>query len=182
MAFTRRFRSLLVLQLTVLLLCSIVLRSLSSPIPLRSIGDSPSAYEVLQGFNFPIGLLPKGVTGYDLNESNGRFSAYLTGSCSFSLEGSYNLKYKSTIKGYISNGKLTSLEGVSVKLFWFWVDIVEVSRKGDALDFSVGIASAGFPLDNFEECPQCGCGLDCVNGHVKKLRTNPFLYEALSSS
>ncbi|XVE89624.1 hypothetical protein DITRI_Ditri20bG0011000 [Diplodiscus trichospermus] len=122
-----------------------------------------SAYDVLRDFNFPIGLLPKGVLDYDLDSSSGKFSAFLNGSCSFSLEGSYQLRYKNTIKGYISRGKLSSLEGVSVKLFFMWVNIVEVSRRGDELEFSVGIAGAGFPVDNFEECPQCGCGLDCNN-------------------
>ncbi|OMP03269.1 hypothetical protein COLO4_10538 [Corchorus olitorius] len=135
----------------------------------------PSAYEVLQDFNFPIGILPKGVLGYELDSSTGKFSAFFNGSCSFSLEGSYQLKYKNTIQGFISNGKLARLEGVSVKLWFMWVDIVEVSRRGDDLEFSVGIAGADFPIDNFEECPQCGCGLNCNDQKVRKIRKNPFI-------
>ncbi|XAR52651.1 hypothetical protein NMG60_11020827 [Bertholletia excelsa] len=147
----------------------IVLPFLLSPSPANSaVGadERLTAYEVLEGYNFPIGILPKGVIGYDLDASTGRFSAYLNGSCSFSLEGSYQLSYKSSIKGFISEGKLTKLEGVKVKLFFIWVDIIEVIRSGDNLEFSVGIASAGFSIDNFEVCPQCGCGLNCVNGGV----------------
>ncbi|XP_022747528.1 uncharacterized protein LOC111297161 [Durio zibethinus] len=135
----------------------------------------PTAYEVLKDFNFPIGLLPKGVLDYDLDSSSGKFSAFLNGSCSFSLEGSYQLKYKNIIKGYISKGKLASLEGVSVKLLFMWVNIVEVSRRGDDLEFSVGIAGAFFPIDNFEECPQCGCGVNCNNQLVRKIKKNPFV-------
>ncbi|KAL0006043.1 hypothetical protein SO802_013604 [Lithocarpus litseifolius] len=136
----------------------------------------PSVYDVIQGFNFPIGILPKGVQGYDLETSTGKFSAYFSGSCSFSLEGSYELKYKPTINGIITKGKLTSLQGVSVKLFFFWVDIIEVQRIGDNLGFSVGIAGADFPIDNFEESPQCGCGLKCNDGvQDKEVRTNPFV-------
>ncbi|XVF06016.1 hypothetical protein REPUB_Repub06bG0011800 [Reevesia pubescens] len=127
----------------------------------------PTAYEVLKDFNFPIGLLPKGVLGYDLDSSSGKFSAFLNGSCSFSLEGFYQLNYNNTIKGYISKGKLASLEGVSVKLLFMWVNIVEVSRKGDDLEFSIGNAGAGFPMDNFEDCPQCGCGLNC--NHIQQI-------------
>jgi hypothetical protein len=58
-----------------------------------------------------------------------------------------------------------------------WVDIVEVLRNGDDLEFSVGIAGAGFPIDNFEECPQCGCGLNCSGAKrkVSKIRSNPFV-------
>ncbi|KAJ7972979.1 Protein of unknown function, DUF538 [Quillaja saponaria] len=135
--------------------------------------EPPTAYELLSDYNFPPGLLPKGVVGYELDRSNGKFRAYLNGSCSFSLEGSYQLKYKSTISGYLSKDRLTGLSGVSVKVLLFWVNIVDVVRSGDDLEFSVGIASATFPLDNFYESPQCGCGLDCVNGQVRKLKLNP---------
>ncbi|PPS14309.1 hypothetical protein GOBAR_AA06276 [Gossypium barbadense] len=90
-----------------------------------------------------------------------------SGSCSFSLEGSYQLKYKSTISGIISNNRLKNLSGISVKILFLWLNIVEVVRDEDELEFSVGIASASFPIDNFYECPQCGCGLDCANSNGK---------------
>lgn len=134
-----------------------------------------SVYEVLEDYSFPVGILPKGVRGYNLDPLTGNFSAELGGSCSFSLNGSYQLKYNSAIRGYISQGKLTSLEGVSVKLFFFWVDIVEVQRKGDSIGFSVGIAGKDFPIDNFEECPQCGCGLNCNDGQLKEVRSIPIV-------
>ncbi|TYG56843.1 hypothetical protein ES288_D08G096200v1 [Gossypium darwinii] len=145
---------------------------LATSSPLNLTGDSLSPYEVLQGYNFPVGLLPQGVLKYDLDESTGRFHAYLEGSCSFSLEGSYQLKYKSTISGIISNNRLKNLSGISVKVLFLWLNIVEVVRDEDELEFSVGIASASFPIDNFYECPQCGCGLECVDskGQVSKLR------------
>ncbi|KDP23462.1 hypothetical protein JCGZ_23295 [Jatropha curcas] len=139
--------------------------------------NRPTPYEILSSYNLPVGLLPRGAIGYDLDSTTGKFSAFFNGTCSFSLEGSYQLRYKSTIKGYISRGKLASLGGVSVKLLFMWVDIVEVSRNGDDLQFSVGIAGAGFPIDNFEECPQCGCGLNCGDQRsvVPKFRSNRFV-------
>ncbi|MQL75597.1 hypothetical protein Taro_007986 [Colocasia esculenta] len=121
-----------------------------------------SAYAVLESYDFPAGLLPKSVVGYELDASTGRFSAYLNGTCSFSIEGSYQLRYKSTVSGYISDGRLLELNGVSVKVLFFWVNIIEVTRKGDDLTFSVGIASADFSVDNFLESPQCGCGFECL--------------------
>ncbi|OIW20533.1 hypothetical protein TanjilG_14341 [Lupinus angustifolius] len=129
--------------------------------PLLTSSSAPTAYELLQQYNFPGGILPKGITGYEIDESSGKFRAYLKGTCSFSLEGSYQLSYKSIISGHISKNRLTDLKGVSVKILFFWLDIVEVIRDGDNLDFSVGIASASFPLDNFFVSPQCGCGLVC---------------------
>lgn len=146
-----------------LLLSFLFLSHLWPLIPAVRGGDStaPTAYEVLRSYDFPVGLLPKGVTGYDLDESTGRFNAYLNDSCSFSLEGSYQLSYKSKISGRISKGKLTKLSGISVKVLILWLNIVEVTRNGGNLDFSVGIASADFAVDNFYISPQCGCGLDC---------------------
>ncbi|MFX6536517.1 DUF538 domain-containing protein, partial [Acinetobacter baumannii] len=120
-----------------------------------------TAYDIIQSYNFPVGILPIGVTHYDLDTSSGKFNAYWNGSCSFSLEGSYQLRYKSRISGNIYKNKLTNLSGVSVKVLFLWLNIVEVSVHGDNLQFSVGIASAEFGLDNFYVCPQCGCGVNC---------------------
>lgn len=88
---------------------------------------------------------------------------YLNGTCTFSID-SYELKYKSTITGVISKDKISSLSGIKVKVLILWLNIVTVTRDGDELDFSVGIASADFPVSNFLESPTCGCGFDCVNG------------------
>ncbi|MBA0772646.1 hypothetical protein Gotri_007989 [Gossypium trilobum] len=177
------------LNLTTAIPISLLLLFLFVQSPLAVTGDSPSAYDVLQGYNFPVGLLPKGVIKYDLDESTGRFHAYLNDTCSFSLEGSYQLKYKSTISGIISNNRLKDLSGISVKVFFVWLNIVEVISDDDELEFSVGIASASFPIDNFYECPQCGCGLDCGNGRVERaerktradLRTVGFVGEVVKS-
>lgn len=158
------------IPITLILLLIQSLLATSFPLNITDVDSPPSAYEVLQGYNFPIGILPKGVVKYDLDESSGRFHAYLKGSCSFSLEGSYQLKYKSTISGIISNNRLKDLSGISVKVLFLWLNIVEVIRDGDEMDFSVGIASASFPIDNFYECPSCGCGLDCVNKEMEAIK------------
>ncbi|CAH8305326.1 unnamed protein product [Eruca vesicaria subsp. sativa] len=123
--------------------------------------DSPTAYTLLQSYNFPVGILPKGVLSYDLDKSTGRFHAYFDKSCTFSLQGSYQLDYKSTISGVISENKITRLTGVKVRVLFLWLNIVEVIRNGDELEFSVGITSANFGIEEFYESPQCGCGFDC---------------------
>uniref|UniRef100_A0A5B6YJK2 DUF538 domain-containing protein n=1 Tax=Davidia involucrata TaxID=16924 RepID=A0A5B6YJK2_DAVIN len=139
--------------------------------------DTLTAYEVLEEYDFPVGLLPKGVTGYELNTTTGKFSVYLNETCSYSID-DYKLKYKSTITGVISKDKLKSLKGVSVKVLLFWLSISEVIRDDDELEFSVGVASADFSVSNFDESPQCGCGFDCVNGGRRrnvKFNWNPFV-------
>ncbi|GMH20445.1 hypothetical protein Nepgr_022286 [Nepenthes gracilis] len=119
-----------------------------------------SAYEVLEEYDLPIGLLPNGVLGYELNSTTGAFTVYLNGTCTFSIS-SYELKYKKKITGVISTDNLKSLEGIYVKVWWFWLRIQKVVRDGDELEFSIGVASADFPVSDFEECPTCGCGFDC---------------------
>ncbi|XP_075499766.1 uncharacterized protein At5g01610-like [Primulina tabacum] len=122
----------------------------------------PSAYQVLRQYDFPVGLLPEGAVDYSLNSATGEFSAQLNGSCHFKIENSYELRYLPVIKGVISKGRLQKLSGVTVKVLVVWLGIVEVNRKGENLEFSVGLASANFPARNFDECPQCGGGgLDC---------------------
>ncbi|XP_040380263.1 uncharacterized protein LOC102700338 [Oryza brachyantha] len=123
----------------------------------------PTAYEALATFDFPPGILPKGVVSYTLDDATGDFTAALntTSTCAFSIQGSYSLRYQPRLSGRIAADRLTNLQGVSVKILFLWVNIVEVTRHGDDLGFSVGIASADFGVDNFLESPQCGCGFDC---------------------
>ncbi|XP_006575780.1 uncharacterized protein LOC114369357 [Glycine soja] len=140
------------------------------PPPAVTATGAPTAYEMLESFHFPAGILPKRVTGYELDPSSGKFHADLNGSCSFSLEGSYQLSYQKIITVYVSDGRLTELRGISVKILFFWLSILDVVRFGDDLDFSVGVASASFPLDNFFVSPQCGSGLDCDGFRIRKLK------------
>lgn len=140
----------------------LLILSLLSAAAAAASAEPPTVYEVIQSYNFPAGLLPVGVKSYELDRATGKFSVYLDGSCSFSISG-YDLKYKSTISGKITQGKISDLNGIQVKILFFWINIIEVSIDGNELAFSVGIASANFPVDNFNECPQCGCGFDCVS-------------------
>lgn len=123
-------------------------------------------------YGFPKGLLPKDAIGYSLNKETGEFAVYFDKACSFTIE-SYTLNYKSTITGVISQNRLYKLKGVTVKILILWLNIVEVSRHGDDIDFSVGITSADFGVENFLESPQCGCGFDCnslrLNGDVSSI-------------
>lgn len=159
-----------------LLVSSILVIALTSLSTCASDDGSLSAYEMLQKFDFPVGLLPKGVTSYTVDADTGEFTAYLPETCRFHLENSYEVEYKTTISGVISKGRLSNLKGVKVKVLILWLNVVEVIRDGDELQFSVGIASADFPIDNFYESPQCGCGFDCDN------HNNNFNTFVLSSS
>ncbi|GFP80639.1 uncharacterized protein at5g01610 [Phtheirospermum japonicum] len=147
--------------------------ALLSATPPPVAADSLTVYEVLRSYDFPAGLLPQGVTSYELDSSTGKFSVYLNKTCSFTIQG-YDLKYKSTITGTISKDKIKDLKGIQVKILFFWVNIIEVTKDDDELEFSVGIASASFEVDNFYESPQCGCGFDCVNFGKRNIRKFNF--------
>lgn len=151
-----RLRPFSILILTVLLVFSALPSHSSS----AAADNSLTAYEVLEEYDFPVGLLPNGVLGYELDNSTGEFTVSLNGTCTYSVD-SYELKYSSAITGVISTDELSSLSGIKVKVWFFWLSIVKVVRDGDELEFSVGIASADFAVSNFGECPTCGCGFDC---------------------
>ncbi|XP_051118530.1 uncharacterized protein LOC127242861 [Andrographis paniculata] len=127
--------------------------------------ETPTAYEVLQTYDFPVGLLPKGVTGYEIDAGTGKFAVDLSKTCTFVIKG-FTLKYKTKITGTIANDRITNLKGIQVKILILWLNIVEVTKtdRGDGggeLQFSVGVAAAGFPVSSFDESPQCGCGFKC---------------------
>ncbi|KAG2693402.1 hypothetical protein I3843_08G091500 [Carya illinoinensis] len=161
------------------ILCLILFFLLSSATPSPS--DSLTAYQVLEEYDFPVGILPKGVLGYELDTSTGKFSVYLNGSCTFSID-SYELKYKSTVTGVIAKDKISSLSGIKVKVLFLWLSIVSVTRDDDELAFSVGIASADFPVSNFSESATCGCGFDCVMSGEGIRKIKPSISDLLSSS
>ncbi|XP_021805195.1 uncharacterized protein At5g01610-like [Prunus avium] len=159
------------------LLCLSLFLLVSFSTPSASVNDELTVYQVLEEYDFPVGILPKGVLGYELNNSTGKFSVYLNGTCTFSID-SYKLKYKSTITGVITDDKISSLSGIKVKVLFLWLSIVKVIRDDDELEFSVGIGSADFPVSNFVESPTCGCGFDCVNGKGSKIKINNLVSSA----
>ncbi|WCJ22237.1 hypothetical protein M5689_004335 [Euphorbia peplus] len=115
---------------------------------------SLSAYNVLQNYGLPVGLLPEGVGRYDLNPNTGQFKAYLNGDCRFTIQ-SRSIKYSPVVEGVISNGRLENLEGVEVRVLLFWVGIKQVVRDGDQLIFTSTISSAEFPVGDFGFSPRC---------------------------
>ncbi|XP_071687114.1 uncharacterized protein [Rutidosis leptorrhynchoides] len=126
----------------------------------------PTAYEVIQDYGFPVGLLPSSVKSYDLNRETGEFMVTLRDKCSFPFDG-YDVKFKEVFSGVIKIDKLTKLKGISAGKFWVSMDIVEATRLGDEVDFSAGVFSLGFDVEDFEKSPQCGCGFDCDDLKVK---------------
>ncbi|CAO2141299.1 unnamed protein product [Urochloa humidicola] len=136
-----------------------------------AIGNSttPTAYEMLERYKFPRGILPQGVQSYVLRP-DGSFEVFFSGAggCEFSVGegGRYKLRYDRRIAGTASAGSIRQLQGVSVKVFFVWLGITEVDRAGDQLSFHVGPLAASFPLRKFAVSPRCRCGFDCAAAGV----------------
>lgn len=117
--------------------------------------EKPSAYQVLQSYNLPIGVLPKGALEYTLDPNSGEFSVNLSSNCGFHA-GSYKIKYSSPITGVISNNTLGDISGVKVKVSLFWISIETVKRNQDQLAFKIGdITTKHFKVGSFNSCPDC---------------------------
>ncbi|XP_062197880.1 uncharacterized protein LOC133900685 [Phragmites australis] len=125
---------------------------------------TPTAYEMLERYNFPRGILPEGVQRYELRP-DGSFEVFLSGNggCEFRVADRYVLRYDRRIAGNARTGSIRGLEGVSVKVLFMWLGITEVDRTGDQLSFLVGPLAASFPLGNFAKSPRCRCGFHCAN-------------------
>lgn len=113
-----------------------------------------TAYEMLENFDFPRGILPEGVQSYVMRNDGG-FDVFLGDYCDLKVSGDYLLRYKRKISGKLEPGSLKNLDGVSVKILFLWFGISEVIRSGDELSFYVGPFSVSFSVSNFEFCPQC---------------------------
>lgn len=134
----------------------------ASPSSSASTDDTPTAYEMLERYDFPRGILPLGVEGYDLR-ADGGFEVYFPRECEFLLSRQWLVKYDTRIAGAASAGKLSALEGIYVKVLFLWVPVAEVDRDGDRLSFYIGPVSTSFPLGDFADSPHCR-GYDLTRG------------------
>ncbi|XP_066360070.1 uncharacterized protein [Miscanthus floridulus] len=116
--------------------------------------SSPTAYEMLERYDFPRGILPAGVSGYELR-GDGSFEVYFPRPCEFLLAGTWLVRYEARVRGSVAAGSLTALEGISVKVLFLWLGVGEVDRAGDTLSFYIGPVATSFPLDDFAESPRC---------------------------
>nr|XP_043638422.1 uncharacterized protein LOC122609445 [Erigeron canadensis] len=122
---------------------------------LSNVDGQGTPYEVLESHNLPIGLLPKGALGYDLDPNSGQFSFNLTKACNIH-SGGFKIKYNPTITGVISTNNLDKLDGVRVKIALFWIKIEWVKRNQDNLEFKIGnFAKKSFPVSDFTSSPEC---------------------------
>jgi hypothetical protein len=117
--------------------------------------SSSSIYEILEAHGLPMGLLPKGVKEFDIDET-GRFQVHLDQACSANFKSS--LHYDRNVSGTLTFGQIGSLSGIlSQELFlWFPVKAIRVDIPSSGLIyFDVGVVYKQFSLSLFETPPDC---------------------------
>ncbi|KAL7598893.1 hypothetical protein Lser_V15G26927 [Lactuca serriola] len=125
--------------------------------------ESPTIYEALKSNGLPMGLLPKGVTNFSLDDS-GRFQVYLDHACNAKFED--ELHYDQIISGNLTYGQIGELSGISVQDLFLWFSVksiwVDIPSSG-LIYFDVGVVSKQFSLSSFET-PR-----DCLASSVPKI-------------
>ncbi|XP_042515814.1 uncharacterized protein LOC122090046 [Macadamia integrifolia] len=137
--------------------CSILVffLALFFAISASSAESSSSIYDVLRSHGLPIGLLPKGVTEFSLDE-RGRFEVHLEQACNAKFEN--EVHYDRNVSGFLSYGQIGALSGISAQELFLWFPVkgirVDIPSSG-LIYFDVGVIYKQFSLSLFETPPNC---------------------------
>lgn len=113
--------------------------------PLKELPD------LLREHNLPPGLFPRNITCYEFDQSKGKLIVYLPYACEVSFKDSSVIRYAIRVKGTLSRGKLTGLEGMKTKVL-VWVKVTGVaveSYRSDKVWFTAGVKKSR-PKDAYE--------------------------------
>ncbi|KAJ4824682.1 hypothetical protein Tsubulata_015026 [Turnera subulata] len=107
--------------------------------------------DVLREYNLPPGLFPQNVRCYELDESKGKLIVYMASPCEVCFKDSSVLRYATRVKGTLSRGKITGIEGMKTKVL-VWVKVTSVtveSYKSDKVWFTAGVKKSR-PKDAYD--------------------------------
>ncbi|XP_043706683.1 uncharacterized protein At5g01610 [Telopea speciosissima] len=97
--------------------------------------------DLLREYNLPSGLFPRNITCYEFDESKAKLIVYLPSTCEISYKDSSVIRYATRVKGVLTRGKLSSVEGMKTKVL-VWVKVTNVtveSSKSDKVWFTAGV-------------------------------------------
>ncbi|KAK8517909.1 hypothetical protein V6N13_128068 [Hibiscus sabdariffa] len=118
-------------------------------------GEQDSIYDILKAHGLPMGLLPKGITRFDFDDT-GRFVAQLDQACNARFES--ELHYDRNVSGTLSYGQIGALSGISSQELFLWFPIkgirVDVPSSG-LIYFDVGVIFKQLSLSLFETPRDC---------------------------
>ncbi|KAK6920927.1 Protein of unknown function DUF538 [Dillenia turbinata] len=108
--------------------------------------------DFLRDYNLPSGLFPRNITSYEFDESRAKLIVYMPSPCEVCFKDSSILRYATRVKGTVSRGKLSRIEGVKTKVL-VWVKVTNVSvesYKSDKIWFSTSGVKLSRPKDAYE--------------------------------
>ncbi|XP_044485353.1 uncharacterized protein At5g01610-like [Mangifera indica] len=113
--------------------------------PLKALPD------LLKDHNLPPGLFPRNIICYEFDESRSKLIVYLSSPCEVSFKDTSVIRYATRVKGTLSRGKLTGIEGMKTKVL-VWVKVTNIaveSYKSDKVWFTAGVKKSR-PKDAYE--------------------------------
>lgn len=132
-----------------------LLSSMAAAAAASASSSSSSIYEVLKLHGLPMGLLPKGVNNFSLDDS-GKFEVHLDRACNAKFEN--ELHYDINVTGSISYGQIDGLSGISAQDLFLWFPVIEIRvdiPSSGLIYFDVGVVSKQFSLSSFETPRDC---------------------------
>lgn len=155
-----------------------ILLSLTISIPnVNSQQQQESIYEVLKAHGLPMGLLPKGVKEFNVDDA-GRFEVHLDQACNAKFES--ELHYDMNVSGTLSFGQIGALSGISAQELFLWFPVkgirVDVPSSG-LIYFDVGVVFKQFSLSLFETPRDCMAVRD---GETEAIQNGKILAEAVA--
>ncbi|KAE9590553.1 hypothetical protein Lalb_Chr20g0108931 [Lupinus albus] len=119
--------------------------------------NSISPYLILQQYNLPRAVLPKGIISQDYDSSNGKLTVRLHDSCSYKIE-EVQLKFQYILTCVLTIDNISYLEGALVQVSSNeWRTLEKVTRVNDKLKFIAGDFQREASLSNFLLNPECVC-------------------------
>ncbi|KAI4314111.1 hypothetical protein L6164_027047 [Bauhinia variegata] len=97
--------------------------------------------DLLREYNLPPGLFPQNIICYEFDETKGKLIVYLPSTCELSFKDSSALRYATRVKGVLTRGQLTAIEGMKTKVL-VWVKVTTVAVEGyksDKVWFTAGV-------------------------------------------
>ncbi|KAF7845161.1 uncharacterized protein G2W53_002066 [Senna tora] len=112
-------------------------------------------YQVLRDHGLPMGLLPKGVKEFGI-DNEGRFWVHLDQACNAKFES--ELHFERNVTGTLSYGQMGALSGITAQELFLWFPVkgirVDIPSSG-LIYFDVGVVRKQFSLSLFETPPEC---------------------------
>ncbi|KAL1206528.1 hypothetical protein V5N11_027099 [Cardamine amara subsp. amara] len=129
----------------------------------------PTVQDLLRSNGLPVGLLPKEVDYFTLQE-DGRLEVFLEAPCYANFES--RVHFSAVVKANLSYGSLVGLEGLKQQELFLWLpvkDIVVENPNSGVIIFDIGVAFKQLSLSLFEEPPKCNPDQDVLK---KTMRSN----------